>query len=78
MTTLLPALTDLAVADYAALAELPGARTFSPAQIRRWVLDRGASDIEDMTDLSKPLRQTLHERYRVRRGRCLSDAPSIR
>jgi len=64
----LPALTDLAIEDYAVLAELPGARTFSPKQIRRWVLERGVPDVGAMSDLPKELRATLAEHYRVRRG----------
>ncbi len=65
---LLPALTDLDVEGYRALAETPGARPFTPGQVRRWVLDRGASDFAAMTDLSRPLRAELATRWRVRRG----------
>ena len=68
-TTGLPALTDLPVEGYAALAELPGARSFTAAQVRRWVLARGAHDWDAMTDLAKPLRAAARARWRVRRGR---------
>jgi len=64
----LPALTDLPVDGFAVLADVPGARSFTPGQVRRWVLQRGASGFEDMTDLSKALRAELALRYRVRRG----------
>jgi 23S rRNA (adenine2503-C2)-methyltransferase len=64
----LPALTDLTVEGYAALAELPGARSFTPKQVRRWVLERGARSWEAMTDLSLSLREEAARRWRVRRG----------
>jgi 23S rRNA (adenine2503-C2)-methyltransferase len=67
-TSLPPALTDLAVGEYDVLAGLPGAKGFSPKQIRRWVLERGAREIATMTDLSKQLRDQLAEGWRVRRG----------
>ena len=37
---LLPALTDLPVEGYAALAEVPGARRHNAGQVRRWVPKR--------------------------------------
>jgi 23S rRNA (adenine2503-C2)-methyltransferase len=67
-SSLPPALTDLALEDYKALAELPHAKRFSPKQIRSWVLERGARDFEAMTDLSKSLREQLAQGWRVRRG----------
>ncbi|MGQ0552550.1 MAG: 23S rRNA (adenine(2503)-C(2))-methyltransferase RlmN [Planctomycetota bacterium] len=63
----LPALTDLGLAGYEVLAELPGARRHTPGMVRRWVLQRGARDLQAMTDLPAPLRQALAERWRVRR-----------
>ena len=65
---LLPALTDLPVEGYAALAEVPGARRHNAGQVRRWVLGRGVERFADMTDLSLALREELGRRYRVRRG----------
>ncbi|RKY21875.1 MAG: 23S rRNA (adenine(2503)-C(2))-methyltransferase RlmN [Planctomycetota bacterium] len=65
----LPALTDLGTADYGRLAELPGARSFTPGQVRRWVLGRGARSWQDMTDLGKTLRAAGQQSWRVRRGR---------
>lgn len=67
-TNELPALTDLDVAGYAGLTEVSGARRFTPSIVRRWVLHRGATDFERMTDLSKELRDELATRWRVRRG----------
>jgi len=64
----LPSLTDLSVAGYASLTEVPDARRFTPSIVRRWVLHRGATDFEGMTDLSKGLRAQLASRWRVRRG----------
>lgn len=64
----LPALTDLDLAGYDVLAQVPGARSFTPGQVRRWVLERGAHSWEAMTDLSKGLRDELARRWLVRRG----------
>jgi 23S rRNA (adenine2503-C2)-methyltransferase len=64
-----PALTDLPVEAYSALSEAPGARAYTPGSVRRWVLQRGAPDFAAMTDLSLGLRESLDERWRVRRGR---------
>ncbi len=63
-----PALTDLTVPGYDVLRELPGARSFTPKQVRRWVLERGVRDVDAMTDLGKELRARLGEAWRVRRG----------
>ncbi len=63
-----PALTDLGIAEYGQLEQLPGAKKFSPKQIRRWVLERGVSTVDGMTDLSKLLREQLSSQWRVRRG----------
>jgi len=64
----LPALTDLDLAGWQALAELPGARRFTPASVRAWVLQRGVVDWEAMTDLPRALRAELASRWRIRRG----------
>lgn len=64
----LPALTDLDVAGYDQLGAVPGARSFTPGQVRRWVLTRGVQSWEDMTDLSRSLRDELARRWVVRHG----------
>jgi 23S rRNA (adenine2503-C2)-methyltransferase len=64
----LPALTDFALSDYERLTEVPGARSFTPKQVQRWVLARRVHDFEEMSDLSKGLRAELAARYRVRSG----------
>jgi len=75
-TAPLPALTDLPVAGYGALADLPGARRFTPALVRRWVLQRGARGFDEMTDLSRELRGELASRWRIRRGALAARHPS--
>jgi 23S rRNA (adenine2503-C2)-methyltransferase len=50
------------------LAELPGARRFTPGLVRAWVLQRGVTSFDAMTDLSLALRAGLAARWRVRRG----------
>jgi 23S rRNA (adenine2503-C2)-methyltransferase len=64
----LPALTDLPLEGWDVLATLPGARRFTPAVVRRWVLQRGARDWDALTDVSRELRGELAARYRLRLG----------
>lgn len=64
-----PALTDLPPEGWAALAQLPGARAYTPRSVRRWVYERGASSFAEMSDLSLPLRAAADAAWRVRRGR---------
>lgn len=64
----LPALTDLEPEGYACLAEVPGARRFTGEQVRRWVLQRGITDWESMTDLSRELQEALSQHWRIRKG----------
>ncbi len=64
----LPALTDLPLSGWDVIAEIPGARRFTPGLVRRWVLQRGVSSFDAMTDLSLALRAELATRFRVRRG----------
>jgi len=59
-------LTDLALEEFGALAELPGARSFHPSIVRRWVFERGASEVGQMSDLPKQFRTELANRYDVR------------
>ncbi len=72
-----PALTDLSVGGFALLADMPGARSFTPGQVRRWVLQRGARDFDAMTDLGKGLRTALSEHWSVRGGTLLRRHESI-
>jgi 23S rRNA (adenine2503-C2)-methyltransferase len=65
----LPALTDLPVDGFDALLALPGARSFHPASVRRWIYARGATGVDAMTDLPKEFRAALAARFRVRGSR---------
>lgn len=49
------------------VAEQLGERPFRAPQIYRWLHQRGAVDIEEMTDLSKPLRAKLKSLTRIAR-----------
>jgi adenine C2-methylase RlmN of 23S rRNA A2503 and tRNA A37 len=62
----LPALTDLAITDFARLGELPGAKRFHGGVIRRWIYERGATSFDGMTDLSAALRAELARSFVVR------------
>lgn len=71
-----PALSGWLPAAFDQLADLPGARRFTPGQVRRWVFERGATSFEAMTDLSKGLRAALEQGYRVRSARLERVHPS--
>jgi len=61
-----PALLGLWAAEIAPLVEgLPGARKFTAAQLESWMLDRKVRTFEEMSDLSRPLRAALAERFVV-------------
>ena len=53
---LLPEEIDLLVED-------AGQKSFRAKQIRQWLWQKGAASFEEMTNLSKDLRQYLNERY---------------
>jgi 23S rRNA (adenine2503-C2)-methyltransferase len=67
--TALPALTDLEGEAWAALSGVPGARSFTARVVRRWIWEKGARDFEAMSDLPRPLRNALAQRFAVRHGR---------
>jgi 23S rRNA (adenine2503-C2)-methyltransferase len=47
------------------LTEELGERAFRAAQVYRWIHQRGATSFDEMTDLSKVLRQKLNERAEI-------------
>ena len=57
------------------LAEL-GEKPFRVKQIMQWIYQRGVGDFEQMTDLSKDLREKLAALAEVRAPEVMSDAPS--
>lgn len=63
------ALTDLPVGGFDVLADLPGARSFTPRQVRDWVFAKGVADVDAMTNLGKDLRAALAAGWTVRSGR---------
>src|SRR5262245_24903284 len=59
---------DLAALDLAELetaVQLCGHPRFHARQIFTWVWAKGVTDFEKMTDLSRPLRADLNERFRI-------------
>ncbi|MEN8149367.1 MAG: 23S rRNA (adenine(2503)-C(2))-methyltransferase RlmN [Planctomycetota bacterium] len=58
----LPAVTALTADEIAALLEVPA---FRGRQIRAWVVERGATDFEAMTDLPVALRESLPGKLRI-------------
>lgn len=61
-----PALTDLPPAEFSRLAELPHAKRFHGAAVRRWIYQRGEVEFSRMTDLPAALRAELASRFVVR------------
>jgi 23S rRNA (adenine2503-C2)-methyltransferase len=64
-----PALPDLAEMERREVEETLdalGARRFHARQIFRWVYRKGVTDAAGMTDLSRPLRESLDRRARIR------------
>ena len=57
MTMALPELEELVVAW--------GHKKFRAGQIHDWIRKRGVTDFDDMKNIPKSLRQTLHENARV-------------
>ena len=53
-----------------------GEKPFRVKQIMQWIYQRGVSDFEQMTDLSKELREKLAQMAEVRAPEVMSDAPS--
>ena len=51
-------------------------KPFRVKQIMQWIYQRGVGDFEQMTDLSKPLREKLAALAEVRAPEVMSDAPS--
>ena len=47
------------------LAGLPGVRSFTAKQVETWLHERKVGSFEEMTNLGKPLRAALAERFRV-------------
>ena len=73
-TTPLPAPAPAKLVDVSSLSlegrnrfvtEQLGERSFRTAQIYRWIHQRGVTSFEEMTDLSKALRQKLKERAEI-------------
>jgi len=73
-TTPLPAPAPAKLVDVSSLSleglnrfvtEQLGERSFRTAQIYRWIHQRGVTSFEEMTDLSKALRQKLQERAEI-------------
>lgn len=59
-------LTDLSLAEFESLVELPGARSYFPKSIRRWTFERGARSVDQMTDLPLSFREQLGQHFQVR------------
>ena len=53
-----------------------GEKPFHARQLMRWVYQRGVTDFDDMTDLSKSLRQKLNEEACVELPEVLSQHDS--
>lgn len=59
-----------------AVAEQAGLRPFAAGQMARWLYQKGATDIDQMTDLAKPAREWLKRNYVVGREAPKAEARS--
>jgi 23S rRNA (adenine2503-C2)-methyltransferase len=67
------ALTDLRLDDFEPLAAELGEPRFAGRNLRRWVLERRARSLDEMTDLSRRFREKLARSFRVRRSSVVAD-----
>jgi 23S rRNA (adenine2503-C2)-methyltransferase len=70
-------LVGLSRAELAAEMAEFGAEPFRARQLWSWIYHRGATDFAAMTDLAKPVRVRLAERYRISRPAVARDMQSV-
>lgn len=78
-TIMEPAKTDLLGMDYASLVDFfakMGEKPFRAAQVMKWIHQFGVSDFNEMTNLSKPLRQKLMASAVIRTPKIISEQRS--
>jgi 23S rRNA (adenine2503-C2)-methyltransferase len=64
-----PALLGRARADLRSIATAMGQPAYRGNQLAQWLYQRGATSVEDMSDLPKPMRAYLAEKFHVGRPR---------
>ncbi|MBM3941917.1 MAG: 23S rRNA (adenine(2503)-C(2))-methyltransferase RlmN [SAR202 cluster bacterium] len=66
---MLTPLIGLNTSELCALVKQEGEPAYRGQQLARWIYRQGAHTIQEMTDLSRPLRARLEEKYQVGRAR---------
>ncbi|MEQ1573597.1 MAG: 23S rRNA (adenine(2503)-C(2))-methyltransferase RlmN [Vicinamibacterales bacterium] len=70
-------LAELDPAEMEAVLESQGGERFHARQLYRWIYRRGVTDIERMTDLSRPLRARLAAEFTIGTPQLVSEARSV-
>ena len=77
MTTQRPDLAELDVPELEAALEARGEERFHARQLYRWIYKRAVTDIDRMTDLSRPLRERLQAEFALSTPKVVADDRSI-
>jgi 23S rRNA (adenine2503-C2)-methyltransferase len=77
MTTQCPDLAELDVPELEAALEARGEERFHARQLYRWIYRRAVTDIDRMTDLSRPLRERLRAEFALSTPKVVADDRSI-
>jgi 23S rRNA (adenine2503-C2)-methyltransferase len=70
-------LAELDVSEFEAVLAERGYERFHARQVYRWIYKRGITDPDRMTDVSRQLRQELHEAFALSTPRVVSDERSV-
>ena len=73
MTQLRIDLSELELPELEAELEVRGVQAFHARQLYRWIYKRGITDVDRMTDLSRPLRERIKEEFTLTTPRILAD-----
>ncbi len=77
MTTQRPDLAELDVPELEAALEARGEQRFHARQLYRWIYKRAVTDVDRMTDLSRPLRERLQAEFALNTPNVVADDRSI-
>jgi len=70
-------LAELEIGELEAALDALGVERFHARQLYRWIYKRGITDVDRMTDLSRPLRETLKSEFTVTTPRVVGDDVSV-
>ena len=77
MTARHPDLAELEVGELEAMLEAHGVERFHARQLYRWIYKHGVTDVDRMTDLSRPLRETIKAKFVLTTPKVVTEDTSI-